>query len=173
MPSRDGRRCQRQRRYRVPDVAPPREPVADMMDRLSMPIPEAGCHAWLGKIGTGGYAYIAYRDGDKRLHRKAATVALELAGRPRPEGFEVDHTCRSRWCVNPDHMRYATRSENSLNWAKYTRAFCKQGHALAGLTRASNGACPICEKERTRTWRLANVESQREYFRLRRLKAKG
>lgn len=95
------------------------EPVADMMDRLSMPVPEAGCHAWLGKIGTGGYAYIAYRDGSRRLHRKAATVALELAGRPRPEGLEVDHLCRMRWCVNPDHMRYATRSENSLNRGLY------------------------------------------------------
>lgn len=101
-------------------MGPAREPVTDMMERLSMPIPECGCFAWLGKIGTGGYAYVCYREGNRRFTRKAATVALELAGRSRPDGLEVDHICRTRWCVNPDHMRYATRSENSLNRAPYT-----------------------------------------------------
>lgn len=95
------------------------EPVAEIMERLSVPIPECGCHAWLGKIGTGGYAYVVYREDGKRLTRKAATVAFELAGKPRPDDLEVDHWCRARWCVNPDHMRYATRSENSLNRAPY------------------------------------------------------
>lgn len=87
--------------------------------RFSVPIPECGCSAWLGKIGTGGYAYVSYREGGKRLTRKAATVALELAGRPRPEGLEVGHRCRTRWCVNPDHLTYQTRSENSLDRAPY------------------------------------------------------
>lgn len=135
------------------------EPIAEIMDRLSMPIPEAGCYAWLGKIGTHGYAFVAYREGGKRLHRKAATVALELAGRPRPEGLEVDHLCRSRWCVNPDHMRYATRSENSLNRGPYTWYLgnvCKRGHPLPDkLTRNKNGACPICYREYQAAYRAA------------------
>lgn len=135
------------------------EPIAEVMNRLSVPIPEAGCYAWLGKIGTHGYAYVAYRDSDgsKRRHRKAATVALELAGRPRPEGLEVDHTCRMRWCVNPDHMRYATRSENSLNRAPYPRYLgnvCKRGHPLPPKEqRNKNGSCPICYRDYQRRYR--------------------
>jgi hypothetical protein len=95
----------------------------ETLDRLSMPITECGCHAWLGKIGTGGYAYMSYyTTPGKRVHRKAATVAWELANaRERPEGLEIDHIaqCRMPWCVNPDHLRLATRSENSLNRAPY------------------------------------------------------
>jgi hypothetical protein len=96
------------------------EPIAEILERLSRPT-ESGCWAWLGKTGTGGYAYINYRIGpQRRLTRKAATVAWELANaRERPEGLEIDHICRTRWCVNPDHLRLATRSENSLNRAPY------------------------------------------------------
>lgn len=96
------------------------EPVAKMIERLSIPEPNSGCHIWQGKIGTGGYAYVVYREKEgKRLTRKAATVALGLAGRPRPGNLEVDHICRNRECVNPDHMRYVTRGENSSNRAPY------------------------------------------------------
>lgn len=138
------------------------EPVAEIMERLSMPIPECGCYGWLGKIGTGGYAYLAYRDGDKRLHRKAATVALELAGRPRPEGLEVDHLCRSRWCVNPDHMRYATRSENSLNRAPYRWVpncqHCGQPKERTGWQKAE-WVCRTCNARRAKLWRNRQGDS--------------
>lgn len=133
-----------------------REPIATKMDRLSMPIPEAGCYAWLGKIGAGGYAYVAYMEGSQKIWRKAATVALELVGRPRPEDLEVDHLCRSRWCVNPDHMRYATRSENSLNRAPYRWVLnckhCGQPKEQTGWTHAT-WTCRVCNAQRAAEWR--------------------
>lgn len=141
-----------------------RETLVAKMDRFTMPVPEAGCYAWLGKIGTGGYAYVDYVEGRRRVHRKAATVALELVGRPRPEGLEVDHTCRSRWCVNPDHMRYATRSENSLNRAPYAHKFCKRGHPLVGAKRSSSGACLICTREREAAWRKSHPTASSDYY---------
>lgn len=136
------------------------EPVAAMMDRLSMPIPEAGCYAWLGKIGTGGYAYVAYREGGRRLHRKAATVALELAGKPRPEGLEVGHSCLMEWCVNPDHLRWITHSENLQErrpFSRYKGNVCKRGHPLPPKAeRGKNNSCPICYKAYQDAYRARN-----------------
>lgn len=128
------------------------EPVEAMFARLSLPDPTTGCHIWQGKIGTGGYAYIAYREGRKRLHRKAATVALEIAGRPRPEGLEVGHIplCANPACVNLDHLRWITHSQNLSErrpYARYKGNVCKRGHLLPpAAERNGNGSCPICYK---------------------------
>lgn len=133
-----------------------RETVSQIMERLSGPISENGCIPWLGKIGTGGYAYVLYREGSKRLTRKAATVALELAGRPRPEGLEVDHLCRNRTCVNPDHMRYTTRSGNSLNRSEYRWVpNCKHCGQLKVRTdwQHAKWTCRSCNAERAALWR--------------------
>lgn len=34
---------------------------------------------------------------------------------PIPPGMDVDHRCRNRACVNPSHLRTATRSQNLQN----------------------------------------------------------
>lgn len=31
---------------------------------------------------------------------------------PVPEGMELDHLCRNRWCINPDHLEPVTHAEN-------------------------------------------------------------
>ncbi|MGV7669138.1 HNH endonuclease signature motif containing protein [Mycobacterium kansasii] len=32
-----------------------------------------------------------------------------------PDGMDLDHTCWNRRCVNPDHLRVATRKQNCEN----------------------------------------------------------
>jgi len=45
--------------------------------------------------------------------RPAHQIVLELAGLPCPgEGLEVRHLCGVRPCVNLNHLRWGTRSEN-------------------------------------------------------------
>ena len=49
-----------------------------------------------------------------------ATAVIEYAHRvtyrhlvgPIPAGMQVDHLCRNRTCVNPDHLEPVTASEN-------------------------------------------------------------
>ena len=137
------------------------EPVAEMMERLSIPEPNTGCWAWLGKHGTGGYAYVAYREGGKRYHRKAATVAYELKYGAVPDGLELGHSCFQEWCVNPDHVRPVTHSQNMRERRPFDNrtwgGLCKAGHVLPPMSeRSKNGSCPVCYREYQRTYRLAH-----------------
>ena len=124
------------------------EPPEAIIARLSVPIPECGCSAWLGKIGTHGYPHMAYREGGKRLHRKVATVVFELAKGPVPPGKEVSHSCLQEWCVAEPHLLAETHSENLKRRRRYVRRQAKCGHPLADTGLFDRGRavrrCIIC-----------------------------
>jgi hypothetical protein len=42
--------------------------------------------------------------------------------------LELDHICRNRRCVNPDHLREVTRKGNMANGAHRLAARCVNGH---------------------------------------------
>lgn len=44
--------------------------------------------------------------------RRAHRVVYESLVGPIPAGLELDHTCRVRRCVNPDHLEPVTHAEN-------------------------------------------------------------
>jgi HNH endonuclease len=124
-----------------------------------MPIPECGCSAWLGKIGTHGYPQMAYREGGKRRHRKVATVVYELANGPVPPGKEVSHSCKQEWCVSEPHLLAETHSENLKRRRPFSRFkgnLCKRGHPLPPKEqRNKNGSCPTCYKEYQAQFRVS------------------
>lgn len=69
----------------------------------------AGCWLWTGTIAPNGYGYFAIKGRSQQAHR----VAYELLVGPIPDGLDLDHLCRVRACVNPDHLEPVTRSENN------------------------------------------------------------
>lgn len=73
--------------------------------------------------------------------------AYEHLRSPIPEGMELDHLCRVRWCVNPGHLEPVTRAENNKR-SGLAKAFCPNGHPRSGanLTYNSRGVrvCRIC-----------------------------
>jgi hypothetical protein len=49
-----------------------------------------------------GYGWLAIRGRKYWLHR----LSYELDnGSPIPEGFQIDHICRNRRCINPKHLQ--------------------------------------------------------------------
>lgn len=67
--------------------------------------------------------------------RRAHRVAYELLVGPIPEGLVLDHLCRVRHCVNPDHLEPVTKRENERR-GKCGELFvrvrtCLRGHELS------------------------------------------
>lgn len=90
--------------------------------------PQTGCWLWTGKISPNGYASV----GGKLIHRTSYEFFIGSIA----EGLCVDHLCRVRHCVNPDHMEVVTYSENvkrgllpGLNRSrKNAKTHCPNGH---------------------------------------------
>ena len=64
----------------------------------------SGCWNWLrGKYDT-GYGSI----NNVRAHR----LVYEVLSGPIPEGYQLDHLCQNRGCVNPSHLEPVLPKEN-------------------------------------------------------------
>lgn len=78
------------------------------------PLVWSDCIVWVGAISTEGYGLISIAGGSSYAHR----YAWEREFGPIPEGMVIDHSCWERSCVNPEHLRLATPSQNGWNRGK-------------------------------------------------------
>lgn len=70
-----------------------------------------GCWMWRGALFATGHGQVGYKGRTRRAHH----ISLMLAGRnPEVPGTVVDHMCRNRACVNPDHLRIVPERVNGL-----------------------------------------------------------
>ncbi len=68
----------------------------------------SGCWSWTGNVNEHGYGRMNLGGAPERAHRVAYRLFVGLI----PEGMTIDHLCRNRACVNPQHMEVVTRGEN-------------------------------------------------------------
>lgn len=61
------------------------------------------CWEWDGCHDDDGYSMFIF-PGGQRAHR----YAYELMRGPIPDGLSINHLCRNRGCVNPDHLEPVT-----------------------------------------------------------------
>lgn len=73
--------------------------------------PMSGCWFWLGHIQKNGYGQTSRESKKIYAHRLSYEYYIGLI----PEGMDIDHVCGMRSCVNPEHLRLATRSQNMMN----------------------------------------------------------
>jgi hypothetical protein len=116
-----------------------------------------GCWNWnlyvspstgYGFLTTGGRRHLAHR------------VSYESLVGPIPDGLQIDHLCRNRRCVNPEHLEPVTGSENCNRAPVHVahnraKTHCPNGHpydeANTGRTgRYQHRYCRACARAANR-----------------------
>lgn len=72
-----------------------------------------GCRVWLGVHDRYGYGRINIATSDGRRQTGAHRAAWMSMVGEIPQGLVIDHLCRNRSCVNPDHLELVTNQVNS------------------------------------------------------------
>lgn len=134
----------------------PPAPIRERFERF-IEREEGGCWLWQGTRIPSGYGYFTVSSGVKRT---AQRVSWELFRGPIPDGMHIDHLCRNRGCVNPDHLEPVTPNENwrrgfSPTAVNKQKAVCQNGHPLdeANTYVDARGyrRCRICTRVHRRT----------------------
>lgn len=106
-----------------------------------------------GRFGVGGSA----KNGGRIV--MAHRWAYENLVGPIPNGLQLDHLCRNRGCVNPEHLEPVTVRENlrrGEGWSgrNARKTHCPKGHEYdeANTHRDSLGRrkCRRCDREKRR-----------------------
>lgn len=117
--------------------------LEDRLMQFVSPEPTSGCWLWTGCVTPKGYGQF-WLGAKAWAHR----VAFELFRGPIPQGMQIDHKCRVRCCVNPEHLEPVTLQENvsrgNVGW-RASEEVCGNGHIY--------GAAPLRAKDGSRMCR--------------------
>jgi hypothetical protein len=122
-----------------------------------------GCWLWTGAANADGYGRSRLTINGERF-ALAHRVAYRLLVGPIPAEMTLDHLCRVRLCVKPDHLDPVPSGVNAMRGngpaaAAARRTHCSNGHEFTpgntlwlsnGKGERSHRRCRTCNAERLR-----------------------
>lgn len=101
------------------------------------------CLEWIGALHV-GYAWVSHEGKPQLGHR----LSYEYAVGPIPAGLVIDHLCRNRKCINPDHLDPVTQAVNVRrahpNYSTDDMSVCPHGHPLTEGWYYTQGTSRVC-----------------------------
>jgi hypothetical protein len=122
------------------------------------------CWNWKGRLNGGGYGQFWYKRKRVLSHR----IAYEFIKGKISEKMTIDHLCRNRSCVNPNHMEVVTNKENILRGISpcainSKKTHCKRGHKFSGdnlrINTNNSRSCRECDRLYSKARRQNNLSS--------------
>ena len=128
-----------QRKLGVYTIGRKRKDPIETFEKYINKVP-SGCWEWTGKIHKiTGYGNFGSRIPGIKKSRTFLShrFSYELYKTKIPYGMVIDHLCRNRKCVNPDHLEIVTTRENILRGTSFAarnaaKTHCIRGHELSG-----------------------------------------
>lgn len=130
---------------------------------LSMPEPNSGCWLFLGALTEYGYGILRVEGKNWKAHRAAYVAFVGEV----PDGLTLDHLCRNRACINPNHLEPVPSGVNVLRGVGLSaqnarKTACNNGHPFTqantmvkAYKQRPRRHCRIC----TRVWRKRSYQN--------------
>jgi hypothetical protein len=144
-------------------------PKVDKNGPIPRERPDLGpCWVWIaGKTGSG---YGAFGIGHTEIDLAHRWCYRLLVG-PIPDGLEIDHLCRNRACVRPDHLEPVPHRTNILRspitpaTINAGKAYCDHDHEFTPentrIKKDGTRECKECRREITRRYRARQQQPPR------------
>lgn len=100
-----------------------------------MNISIGNCWIWAGKVSPKGYGIYQILIDKQWVSHPAHKLLYENLIGPVPKGKVLDHLCRVRQCINPEHLEIVTNAENIRRGISHQarKTHCPKGHIYKGV----------------------------------------